>query len=165
MWGLYVVYEEVIVVCNILDWEDVVFEVEVLLVVMFLLGYVVVVVDEVQDLLCVMVWMFYFVVGDCLDGLNLVGDGCQMIYLGGYLFVEVGILINGCSVVFIYNYCNMVEIVEFVLGFIEGDQLVDIDDGSLVYDLVEVSCCGLQLSYIVFVLCYLYDLLLVECIN
>lgn len=165
MWGLYVAYEEAIAARNILDWEDVVLEAEASLVATPLLGYAAVVVDEAQDLSCAMVRMLHSVVGDRPDGLNLVGDGRQTIYPGGYSLAEAGISINGRSVVLTHNYRNTVEIAEFASGLIEGDQPADIDDGSPVHDPAEVSRRGPQPSYTVFASRYLHDSSLVERIN
>ena len=58
-------------------------------------GYAAVVVDEAQDLSCAMIRMLHSVVGDAPDGLNLVGDGQQTIYPGGFNLAEAGVAISG----------------------------------------------------------------------
>jgi hypothetical protein len=162
MWTLYVAYEEAITARNILDWEDVVLEAEASLATTPLLGYSAVVVDEAQDLSCAMVRMLHSVVGDRPDGLNLVGDGRQNIYPGGYTLAEAGISITGRSVVLTHNYRNTVQIAEFAACLIEGDQPDDIDDGVPVADLVELTRRGPQPVYTVYPTRSLHDSSLVE---
>ena len=161
MWTLYVAYEEAIAARNILDWEDVVLEAEASLTATPLRGYAAVVVDEAQDLSCAMVRMLHSVVGDRPDGLNLVGDGRQTIYPGGYTLAEAGVSISGRSVVLSHNYRNTVEIAEFASSIVEGDQPADIDDGSPVDDLAELSRRGPRPVYTVFPSRSLHDTSLV----
>ncbi|CAN5511202.1 hypothetical protein BH10ACT6_BH10ACT6_00830 [soil metagenome] len=162
MWGLYVAYEEAIAARNILDWEDVVLEAEASLAATPLLGYAAVVVDEAQDLSCAMVRMLHSVVGDAPDGLNLVGDGQQTIYPGGYTLSEAGVSIAGRSVVLNRNYRNTVEIAEFAAGLIEGDLIPDIESGAPSEDGSEISRRGPRPVYTAFPSRYTHDSSLVE---
>jgi hypothetical protein len=162
MWRLYVAYEEAIAARDILDWEDVVLEAEASLSAIPLLGYAAVVVDEAQDLSCAMVRMLHSVVGDGPDGLNLVGDGQQTIYPGGYTLAEAGISITGRSVVLNRNYRNTIQIAHFAAGLIEGDQVVDIESGAPVDDSAKVGRRGARPVYTVFPSRYTHDSSLVE---
>jgi hypothetical protein len=162
MWRLYVAYEEAIAERNILDWEDVVLEAEASLAAIPLLGYAAVVVDEAQDLSCAMVRMLHSVVGDEPDGLNLVGDGQQTIYPGGYTLAEAGVSIAGRSVVLNRNYRNTVQIAHFAAGLIEGDQVADIESGAPVDDSAKVGRRGPRPVYTVFPSRYTHDSSLVE---
>ncbi|MBW4033535.1 MAG: UvrD-helicase domain-containing protein [Acidobacteria bacterium] len=161
MWTLYVSYEEALAARNILDWEDVVLEAEASLMATPLRGYAAVVVDEAQDLSCAMVRMLHSVVGDRPDGLNLVGDGRQTIYPGGYTLAEAGVSIGGRSVVLSRNYRNTVEIAEFSSGIVEGDRPADIDDGTPVDDPAELGRRGPRPVYTVFPSRSLHDTSLV----
>ncbi len=69
-------------------------------------GYDVVVVDEVQDLPLLALWLLHALVGDRPDGLLLVGDGQQAIYPGGYRLSEVGIPLRGRVELLRVNYRN-----------------------------------------------------------
>ena len=162
MWGLYVAYEQAIAARNILDWEDVVLEAEASLIATPLLGYAAIVIDEAQDLSCAMIRMLHSVVGDEPDGLNLVGDGQQTIYPGGYTLAEAGISITGRSVVLNRNYRNTVEIADFASGLVEGDQVADIESGLQTGDLAEVTRRGPRPVYTVFPSRYTHDSALVE---
>jgi hypothetical protein len=162
MWGLYVAYEEAIAARNILDWEDVVLEAEASLAAIPLLGYAAVVVDEAQDLSCAMVRMLHSVVGDAPDGLNLVGDGQQTIYPGGYTLAEASVSIAGRSVVLNRNYRNTVEIADFASGLIEGDRVPDIESGAPADDAAEISRRGPRPVYTVFPSRSTHDSSLVE---
>jgi hypothetical protein len=90
-----------------------------------LLGYSAVIVDEAQDLSCSMIRMLHELVGDAPDGLNLIGDGQQTIYPGGYTLAEADVSIAGRGVVMTRNYRNTVEIAEFASLTVAGD---DIDE-------------------------------------
>jgi superfamily I DNA/RNA helicase len=70
--------------------------------------------------------------GDRTDGLTLVGDGQQTIYLGGYTLGEVGIGLSGRGVVLDVNHRNTAEILEFAKEMVADDQFVDIEgvDGA-----------------------------------
>lgn len=162
VWGLYVAYERAIASRDILDWEDVVLEAESSLAVTPLLGYAAVVVDEAQDLSAAMVRMLHSVVGDEPDGLNLVGDGQQTIYPGGYTLAEAGISITGRSVVLGRNYRNTAEIADFASGLVEGDTVADIENGAPVEDLADVTRRGPRPVYTVFPSRYTHDSSLVE---
>lgn len=130
VWRLYVAYEQALAERDILDWEDVVLEAESALADAPLDCYSAVVVDEAQDLSAVMVRMLHAVVGDRPDGLNLVGDGRQTIYPGGYTLAEAGVSVSGRSVVLTRNYRNTVEIAEFASTLVVGDEVADIETGT-----------------------------------
>ena len=162
MWRLYVAYEEAIASRDILDWEDVVLEAEASLVATPLLGYAAVVVDEAQDLSCAMIRMLHSIVGDRPDGLNVVGDGRQTIYPGGYTLAEAGVSISGRSVELNRNYRNTVEIADFAAGLLDGDDVADIDSGAQTDDSALVSRHGPRPVYTVFPSRYTHDSSLVE---
>ncbi|HEU0206986.1 MAG TPA: UvrD-helicase domain-containing protein [Pseudolysinimonas sp.] len=129
VWGLYVAYEEAIAERGILDGEDVVLEAESSLAETPLRGYAAVIVDEAQDLSCAMIRMLHSVVGDSPDGFNLVGDGQQTIYPGGFTLAEAGVAISGRGVVLTRNYRNTVEIAEFAAALVADDEVADIEGG------------------------------------
>ena len=162
MWGLYVAYEEAIAARNILDWEDVVLEAEASLAETPLLGYSAVVVDEAQDLSCAMIRMLHSVVGDVPDGLNLVGDGQQTIYPGGYTLAEAGVSISGRSVVLTRNYRNTTEIARFAATLVEGDEVPDLEGGPAHDGVAEVTRRGPRPVYTVFPSRAVHDTSLVE---
>ena len=94
--------------------------------------YSAVVVDEAQDLSCTMVRVLHHLVGDRPDGLNLIGDGQQTIYPGGYTLGEIGVSIAGRGVVMTRNYRNTSEIAAFAAALVAGDDYADIEgDHSL----------------------------------
>jgi hypothetical protein len=162
MWALYVAYEEAITARNILDWEDVVLEAEASLTETPLLGYSAVVVDEAQDLSCAMIRMLHSVVGDVPDGLNLVGDGQQTIYPGGYTLAEAGVSIGGRSVVLTRNYRNTAEIARFAATLVEGDEVPDLEGGPAHDAVAEVTRRGPRPVYTVFPSRTVHDTSLVE---
>jgi hypothetical protein len=162
MWSLYVAYEQAMAKRDILDWEDVVLEAEASLAETPLLGYAAVVVDEAQDLSCAMIRMLHAVVGDAPDGLNLVGDGAQTIYPGGYTLAEAGVAISGRSVVLTRNYRNSAEIASFAAGLIEGDEVADVEGGIVFDPPAEVSRRGPQPVFTVFSSRSMHDSSLVE---
>jgi superfamily I DNA/RNA helicase len=92
-----------------------------------LVGYSAVVIDEVQDLPCAIIRMLHSIVGDRPDGLNLIGDGQQTIYSGGYTLSEANISIAGRGVIKTKNYRNTVEIADFALSLVAGDEFLDIE--------------------------------------
>lgn len=165
MWRLYVAYEEAISARNVLDWEDLVLEAEASLAATPLLGYSAVVVDEAQDLSCAMVRMLHSVVGEAPDGLNLVGDGRQTIYPGGYTLAEAGISISGRSVVLRLNYRTTAEISDFAAALVDGDQVADVETGLSVDDIAEASRRGPRPIYTVFASRSTHDSSLVERVN
>jgi hypothetical protein len=162
MWRLYVAYEEALAARDILDWEDVVLEAEASLSAIPLLGYAAVVVDEAQDLSCAMVRMLHSVVGDTADGFNLVGDGQQTIYPGGYTLSEAGVSIGGRSVILDHNYRNTVQIADFAAGLVEGDLVADIESGVPTDDAAQITRRGPRPVYTVFPSRYTHDSSLVE---
>jgi hypothetical protein len=162
VWGLYVAYEEAMAARGILDWEDVILEAENSLRETPLLGYSAVVVDEAQDLSCAMIRMLHSVVGDAPDAFNLVGDGQQTIYPGGYTLSEAGVDITGRGVVLNRNYRNTAEIADFASGLIAGDQVTDIEGGLAGADAAETVRRGPRPVYTVFPSRSVHDRSLVE---
>jgi len=162
VWGLYVAYEEAIAQRGILDWEDVVLEAESSLAETPLRGYAAVVVDEAQDLSCAMIRMLHSVVGDEPDGFNLVGDGQQTIYPGGFTLAEAGVAISGRGVVLTRNYRNTVEIAAFAAGLVADDEIIDIEGGPARSEPAEIVRRGPRPVYTVFPSRSVHDKSLVE---
>jgi superfamily I DNA/RNA helicase len=71
--------------------------------------------------------MLHAIVGDRADGLNLIADGQQTIYPGGYTLAEADVSIAGRGVVMTTNYRNTAEIVDFASSMVIGDEFTDID--------------------------------------
>ena len=94
-----------------------------------------VVVDEAQDLSCAMIRMLHQLVADTPDGLNLIGDGQQTIYPGGYTLGEIGISIAGRGVVMTRNYRNTAQIALLAATLIAGDVYADIEGDHSLPDL------------------------------
>ena len=162
VWGLYVAYEEAIAKCGILDWGDVVLEAESSLAETPLRGYSAVVVDEAQDLSCAMIRMLHSVVGDAPDGFNLVGDGQQTIYPGGFNLAEAGVAISGRGVVLTRNYRNTVEIAAFASALVADDEIADIEGGPARSEPAEIVRRGPRPVYTVFPSRSVHDKSLVE---
>ncbi len=162
VWALYVAYEQAIAARGILDWEDVILEAESSLLETPLLGYSAVVVDEAQDLSCAMIRMLHSVVGDAPDAFNLVGDGQQTIYPGGYTLAEAGVDISGRSVVLTRNYRNTVEIARFAAGLIANDEASDIAGGPARSEPAQMLRHGVRPVYTVFPSRSVHDKSLVE---
>jgi len=162
VWGLYVAYEEAIAARGILDWGDVVLEAESSLAETPLRGYSAVVVDEAQDLSCAMIRLLHSVVGDEPDGFNLVGDGQQTIYPGGFNLAEAGVAISGRGVVLTRNYRNTVEIAEFASALVADDEIADIEGGPARSEPAEIVRRGPRPVYTVFPSRSVHDKSLVE---
>jgi hypothetical protein len=162
VWGLYVAYEEAIAKRGILDWGDVVLEAESSLTETPLRGYSAVVVDEAQDLSCAMIRMLHSVVGDEPDGFNLVGDGQQTIYPGGFNLAEAGVAISGRGVVLSRNYRNTVEIAAFASALVAEDEIADIEGGPARSEPAEIVRRGPRPVYTVFPSRSVHDKSLVE---
>ena len=92
--------------------------------------YTAVVVDEAQDLTCVMIRMLHALVGDQPDGLTLVGDGQQTIYPGGFTLAEAGVSIAGRGTVLDVNYRNTREILQFASMLVRDDEFADIEGAT-----------------------------------
>ncbi len=129
VWRLYLQYEQNLRTVGVVDFEDVILHAEASLRERPLEGISAVVIDEAQDLSCVMLRMLHALVGDRPDGLTLIGDGQQTIYTGGYSLSEAGISISGRGVVMSTNYRNTREIAQFASAVVEGDEFVDIEGG------------------------------------
>ncbi|MFC5502041.1 UvrD-helicase domain-containing protein [Lysinimonas soli] len=162
VWRLYVAYEQALATRGILDWEDVILEAESSLAETPLTGYGAVIVDEAQDLSCAMIRMLHSVVGDAPDGLNLVGDGQQTIYPGGYTLAEAGVAINGRGVVLTRNYRNTIEIADFAAALVADDAIIDIEGGPASTERAEVVRHGPRPVYTVFPSRSVHDRSLVE---
>ncbi len=89
--------------------------------------YVGVIVDEAQDLSCMMIRMLHALVEDVPDGFTLIGDGQQSIYPGGYTLAEAGVSIAGRGVVLDVNYRNTAQILGFASRMVAGDEFADIE--------------------------------------
>ncbi|MBD7920175.1 AAA family ATPase [Cellulomonas sp. Sa3CUA2] len=92
--------------------------------------YTAVVVDEAQDLTCVMIRMLHAFVGDAPDGLTLVGDGQQTIYPGGFTLAEAGVSVAGRGSVLDVNYRNTREILQFASLLVKDDEFADIEGST-----------------------------------
>lgn len=130
VWDLYVKYSLALSEQKICDFADVILLAEASLRATPLEGYKAVVIDEAQDLTCMMVRMLHHLVGDRPDGLNLIGDGQQTIYPGGFTLAEANISIAGRGVIMSTNYRNTAEIVEFAASLVQGDEFTDIEGGA-----------------------------------
>ncbi|HEY1529859.1 MAG TPA: UvrD-helicase domain-containing protein, partial [Galbitalea sp.] len=84
VWELYGEYDVALREAGIHDFADIILLAEKSLRSNPLDGYSAVIADEAQDLSCSMIRMLHAIVGDRPDGLNLIGDGQQTIYAGGY---------------------------------------------------------------------------------
>ena len=127
MWQLHGAYYFALREAHVHDFADIILLAEQSLKKIPLEGYSAVIVDEAQDLSCAMIRMLHSIVGDRADGLNLIGDGQQTIYPGGYTLAEANISIAGRGVILTKNYRNTIEIADFALSLVEGDEFVDIE--------------------------------------
>ncbi len=130
VWVLYEHYDRLLRTHRSSDYADIILQAERSLRETPLDRYSAVVVDEAQDLSCSMIRMLHHVVGDRPDGLNLIGDGQQTIYPGGYTLSEIGISIAGRGAVMTRNYRNTAEILEFATSMVAGDEFTDIEGDS-----------------------------------
>jgi hypothetical protein len=73
--------------------------------------------------------LLHRLVGDEPDAFNLIGDGQQSIYPGGYTLGELGISIAGRGVVMTRNYRNTREIASFAASLVGDSGFVDIESG------------------------------------
>jgi len=111
--------------------------------------YTAVVVDEAQDLTCVMIRMLHGLVGDGPDGLTLVGDGQQTIYPGGFTLAEAGVSVAGRGVVLDVNYRNTREILQFASVLVRDDEFADIEGATAQGDRpTEVARTGTKPVYV-----------------
>jgi len=129
VWDLYLVYEKTLDERELIDFGDLILLAEASLRQTPLEGVDAVIIDEAQDLSCVMLRMMHSIVGDRPDGLTLIGDGQQTIYPGGYSLAEAGISIAGRGVVLSTNYRNTREILAFASAVVEGDEFIDLEGG------------------------------------
>ncbi|MES2094205.1 MAG: UvrD-helicase domain-containing protein [Actinomycetota bacterium] len=127
VWQLHGAYHYALREAHVHDFADIILLAEQSLKKTPLEGYSAVVVDEAQDLSCAMIRMLHSIVGDHPDGLNLIGDGQQTIYPGGYTLSEANISIAGRGVIMTKNYRNTIEIADFALSLVAGDEFVDIE--------------------------------------
>ena len=127
VWRFYVAFEKARIAAQIYDFPDVILHAAASLRTKPLEGYSAVIIDEAQDLTCMMFRMLHSIVGDKPDGLNLIGDGQQTIYPGGFTLSEANVSIAGRGVVMTTNYRNTFEIVEFAASLVAGDEFVDIE--------------------------------------
>jgi hypothetical protein len=127
VWSLYTAYDAALRQSRINDFADVILLAEQSLLKTPLEGYSAVVIDEAQDLSCAMIRMLHAIVGDRPDGLNLIGDGQQTIYPGGYSLAEAHVSIAGRGVILSKNYRNTAEIAQFAASLVAGDEFFDIE--------------------------------------
>jgi hypothetical protein len=127
VWELYSEYDLALRDAGIHDFADVILLAEKSLRTHPLVCYSSVIADEAQDLSCSMIRMLHAIVGDRPDGLNLIGDGQQTIYPGGYTLAEADVSIAGRGVVMTTNYRNTAEIADFAASMVLGDEFVDIE--------------------------------------
>ena len=137
VWDLYTAYTGRLRAQGINDFEDTILLALDSLREHPMTDYSAVIVDEAQDLSCVMIAMLYSLVGDEPDGFNLIGDGQQSIYPGGYTLSEIGISIAGRGVVMDTNYRNTAEIVQFARSLVDGDEFADIEGSESRGDAVQ----------------------------
>jgi AAA domain/UvrD-like helicase C-terminal domain/Nuclease-related domain len=130
VWELYGEYTVGLREAGIHDFADIILLAEKSLRMNPLDGYSAVIADEAQDLSCSMIRMLHAIVGDRADGLNLIGDGQQTIYAGGYTLAEADVSIAGRGVVMSTNYRNTVEIADFAASMVLGDEFMDIEGVS-----------------------------------
>jgi hypothetical protein len=128
VWNLYVAYENELRARGVWDFADVILHAEAA-VVPGTSGYRAVVIDEAQDLTAAMIRLLHRLVGDAPDAFNLIGDGQQSIYPGGYTLGELGISIAGRGVVMTRNYRNTREIAAFAASMVGDAGFVDIESG------------------------------------
>lgn len=127
VWDLYVDYTRRLRDDGVHDFQDIVLLAAAELEREPLERYGSVIVDEAQDLSAVAVRMLHGLVGDRRDGLTLIGDGQQSIYVGGYTLAELGISVSGRAVVLDTNYRNTQQILEFARRMVDGDEVADIE--------------------------------------
>lgn len=132
VWQLYVDYTTRLRTDGIHDFQDLILLAAAELEHEPLTEYGAVVVDEAQDLSAAAVRMLHGLVGDARDGLTLIGDGQQSIYVGGYTLGELGISVAGRATVLSTNYRNTREILDFAGRMVAGDEYDDIEPQSSV---------------------------------
>ena len=130
VWDFFIAYSRAMSAEGICDFPDIIRLAEASLRANPITDYSSVVIDEAQDLTCMMVRMLHTLVGDKADGLNLIGDGQQTIYPGGFTLSEANISISGRGVVMSTNYRNTAEIVDFAASLVTGDEFIDIEGGA-----------------------------------
>ena len=130
VWDLYTAYNSALREFGVTDFADIILLAEQSLLKKPLEGYSAVIVDEAQDMTCAMIRMLHSIVGDRPDGLNLVGDGQQTIYPGGYSLSEAQVSIAGRGVVLSRNYRNTAEILKFASHLVAGDEYFDIEGSA-----------------------------------
>jgi hypothetical protein len=128
VWRLYLAYETELRAADVWDFADVILHAEAT-VTPGSSAYRSVVIDEAQDLSAAMIRLLHRLVGDEPDAFNLIGDGQQSIYPGGYTLGELGISIAGRGVVMTRNYRNTREIATFAASLVGDSGFVDIESG------------------------------------
>lgn len=128
VWNLYLEYESALRTRGVWDFADEILHAEAAIV-PGQSPYRAVVIDEAQDLSAAMIRMLHRLVGDEPDAFNLIGDGQQSIYPGGYTLAELGISIQGRGVVMTRNYRNTREIAEYAAQVVADSTFVDIESG------------------------------------
>lgn len=127
VWHLFTAYQGELTRRDVWDFEDVVNNASALVAGVHGSSYSAVIVDEAQDLSCSMVRLLHALVGDAPDAFNLIGDGQQSIYPGGYTLSELGISIAGRGVVLSRNYRNTAEIASYASTIVAGAFFTDIE--------------------------------------
>lgn len=128
VWDLYSAYDAELRQRGVHDWADIILRAEQELRRQPLdEPYIAVIVDEAQDLSCMMIRLLHALVGDEPDGFTLIGDGQQSIYPGGYTLAEAGVNIAGRGVVLDVNYRNTAQILDFASRMVADDEFADIE--------------------------------------
>ena len=127
VWDLYEAYDAELRQRRVIDYADLILLAEAELRREPMTDYSAVVIDEAQDLSCAMVRMLHSLVGDEADGFNLIGDGQQSIYPGGYTLAEAGLSVAGRGAVLDINYRNTAQIIAFAQRLVAGDEYPDIE--------------------------------------
>jgi hypothetical protein len=147
VWSLFEAYQAQLAADGAIDYDDLIAEALAHVRAQPLTaGYTHVIVDEVQDLTCHGLRLLHAIVGDRENGLLLVGDGQQSVYVGGFTLVEAGVSVPGArSTILTTNYRNATEILAKAWEVVSGDQFDDLDpvreQGRRT---VEVARCGGQ---------------------
>lgn len=142
VWNLFEAYGAELERRGAWDYEDVINNAAALVPGVHAATYSAVIVDEAQDLSCSMVRLLYSLVGNAPDAFNLIGDGQQSIYPGGYTLSELGISIAGRGVVLSRNYRNTAEIASFASTIVAGGTFIDIEGGRESSDVAEFTRHG-----------------------
>jgi hypothetical protein len=128
VWDLYLAYQQHLLAQRHCDWSDVLLmALESVRDTPLAPDYTSVIVDEVQDLTCAGLQLLHALVGDKPDGLLLVGDGQQSVYVGGFALAEAGVSVTGRGTVLDRNYRNAGEVLKAAFEVVLADQFDDLE--------------------------------------